>query len=192
MHKDRQSRMSVFLNSPERQPRSSSIPTRSSSRSSIASSNDQLLFHESTRSPVVLGICAMDVKARSKAMREIITRVVERAQGAIDVKVFGDKVILDEGMSPFYLSLNNPVLSTHAAIQMSKIGRPVMFSSLSFPLISPWTRQYLTSNSVILFASMTSYRKLYYGTVVSSVLFLTICKFRHLNGWRFLVTVVPK
>jgi len=184
--------MSVFLNSPERQPRSSSIPTRSSSRSSIASSNDQLLFHESTRSPVVLGICAMDVKARSKAMREIITRVVERAQGAIDVKVFGDKVILDEGMSPFYLSLNNPVLSTHAAIQMSKIGRPVMFSSLSFPLISPWTRQYLTSNSVIPFASMTSYRKLYYGTVVSSVLFLTICKFRHLNGWRFLVTVVPK
>ncbi|KZP17295.1 hypothetical protein FIBSPDRAFT_747369 [Athelia psychrophila] len=38
----------------------------------------------------------MDVKARSKAMREIVTRLVERARGAIDVKVFGDKVILDE------------------------------------------------------------------------------------------------
>jgi inositol-hexakisphosphate/diphosphoinositol-pentakisphosphate 1-kinase len=47
---------------------------------------------------VVLGICAMDVKARSKAMREIIFRLVERARGAIDVKVFGDKVILDEGL----------------------------------------------------------------------------------------------
>jgi hypothetical protein len=42
----------------------------------------------------------MDIKARSKAMREIITRLVERARGAIEVKVFGDKVILDEGMQP--------------------------------------------------------------------------------------------
>ncbi|KAJ6539304.1 histidine phosphatase superfamily-domain-containing protein [Mycena capillaripes] len=38
----------------------------------------------------------MDVKARSKAMREIVTRLVERANGAIEVKIFGDKVILDE------------------------------------------------------------------------------------------------
>ncbi|KAJ7095362.1 histidine phosphatase superfamily-domain-containing protein [Mycena belliarum] len=38
----------------------------------------------------------MDVKARSKAMREILTRLVERAHGGIEVKVFGDKVILDE------------------------------------------------------------------------------------------------
>ena len=41
----------------------------------------------------------MDVKARSKAMREILTRLVERSNGAIEVKVFGDKVILDEGAS---------------------------------------------------------------------------------------------
>jgi len=39
----------------------------------------------------------MDIKARSKAMREILTRLVERARGAIEVKLFGDKVILDEG-----------------------------------------------------------------------------------------------
>ncbi|KAG6880042.1 hypothetical protein C0992_007359 [Termitomyces sp. T32_za158] len=39
----------------------------------------------------------MDIKARSKAMREILTRLVERARGSIEVKVFGDKVILDEG-----------------------------------------------------------------------------------------------
>jgi inositol hexakisphosphate/diphosphoinositol-pentakisphosphate kinase len=46
---------------------------------------------------MVLGICAMDVKARSRAMREILTRIVDRSQGTIVVKVFGDKVILDEG-----------------------------------------------------------------------------------------------
>lgn len=45
----------------------------------------------------VLGVCAMDVKARSKAMREILTRIKERSKGAIEIKVFGDKVILDEG-----------------------------------------------------------------------------------------------
>ena len=49
------------------------------------------------RKPSVLGVCAMDVKARSKAMTEILTRLVQRSRGAIEVKVFGDKVILDEG-----------------------------------------------------------------------------------------------
>lgn len=44
----------------------------------------------------------MDIKARSKAMREILTRLVERSRGGIEVKVFGDKVILDEGL---FLSL---------------------------------------------------------------------------------------
>lgn len=43
----------------------------------------------------------MDVKARSKAMREILTRLVERGKGAIEVRLFGDKVILDEGVYEF-------------------------------------------------------------------------------------------
>jgi len=41
----------------------------------------------------------MDVKARSRAMREIMTRILQRGQ--IEVKVFGDKVILDEGRRLF-------------------------------------------------------------------------------------------
>lgn len=54
----------------------------------------------SLKSPrVVLGICAMDVKARSKAMREIITRLVDIEKGGVDVKIFGDVVILEEGGS---------------------------------------------------------------------------------------------
>lgn len=55
---------------------------------------------------MVLGVCAMDIKARSKAMREILTRLVERAKDAIEVKVFGDKVILDEGLFQNGLSVS--------------------------------------------------------------------------------------
>lgn len=47
---------------------------------------------------VVLGVCAMDVKARSKAMREILTRLVDIEKGGLEVKIFGDVVILEEGM----------------------------------------------------------------------------------------------
>lgn len=39
----------------------------------------------------------MDVKARSKAMREILTRLVQIEDGGVDVKIFGDVVILEEG-----------------------------------------------------------------------------------------------
>ncbi|RDB22741.1 Inositol hexakisphosphate and diphosphoinositol-pentakisphosphate kinase [Hypsizygus marmoreus] len=103
--RDRQPRASAYFNSPEKPgQRSSSILTRSSSPSSTGSYSDlastlDLSTHKNGSTPqntVILGVCAMDVKARSKAMREILTRLVERARGAIEVKVFGDKVILDE------------------------------------------------------------------------------------------------
>ncbi|KAI0068679.1 cortical actin cytoskeleton protein asp1 [Artomyces pyxidatus] len=94
MHWDRPTRVSL-LQSPEkrsRSPRSSSILTRSSTPSPTGS----YYSNEPNKPPIILGVCAMDVKARSKAMREILTRLVDRARGAIEVKVFGDKVILDE------------------------------------------------------------------------------------------------
>jgi inositol hexakisphosphate/diphosphoinositol-pentakisphosphate kinase len=95
MQSDRAAR-SLLMSSPERGYRPNI--TRSSSVSSNGSDLANVL-ESSKRKPVILGICAMDMKARSKPMREIITRIVDRARGAIEAKIFGDKVILDEGPS---------------------------------------------------------------------------------------------
>lgn len=77
----------------------------------------------------------MDIKARSKAMREILTRLVERARGAIEVKVFGDKVILDEGASNFRLSSFIP--KRHIILDVENWPRCdvlISFFSTDFPL----------------------------------------------------------
>lgn len=98
MHWDRPSRFSLLHTGDRHSPRSSSVLARSSTPSPTGSHTSDLYFGNDTPKPtIILGICAMDVKARSKAMREILTRLVDRSRGTVEVKVFGDKVILDEG-----------------------------------------------------------------------------------------------
>jgi inositol hexakisphosphate/diphosphoinositol-pentakisphosphate kinase len=58
----------------------------------------------------------MDIKARSKPMREILTRLVDRMKGAVEIKIFGDKVILDEGECfPWTSLFSTKKDSVHAA-----------------------------------------------------------------------------
>ena len=109
------------------------VLTRSSSPASVASYSDPPPLHDIPRSPVVLGICAMDIKARSKPMREILTRLVEWSRGAIEVKVFGDKVILDEGQQ----FCPHSVYSSHACRRRGKLATLRRSHLLLFDRLSP-------------------------------------------------------
>lgn len=94
-------------------PRSASNYNKESGKKSSSKTNEEEkvdpLLPMPGEEPVILGVCAMDVKARSKAMREILTRLVEIEKGGVNVKLFGDMVILEEGTFRsllFYYELN--------------------------------------------------------------------------------------
>ena len=100
--------------------------------------------------PVVLGICAMDIKARSKAMREILTRLVQIEKGGVVVKMFGDMVILEEGRCS--VKSSNSILSLGSLTgsprltQKSPIGPLWMSSFPSSPPTFPYLKPSRTPN----------------------------------------------
>ncbi|CAE6429301.1 unnamed protein product [Rhizoctonia solani] len=107
----------------------SSLGIRSHSPSPTPSDGAQL------STVVVVGVCAMDVKARSKPMREIITRLVERGRGCIEVKLFGEQVILGEDVKNWprcdilisFFSTDFPLFK---AVEYVKLRNPVCINDL--------------------------------------------------------------
>lgn len=164
---ERQARlMHVLTGSPDRHQRSSSAFTnRSLSPSPSGSDSNLSAVAPPFLSPIVLGVCAMDVKARSKPMREILTRIVERTRGAIEVKIFGDKVILDEGACP--VAHRHGSIHKQSGVQTSRIGPAVMSSFLFSPPTFLCIKLFNMSNFDNLFALTTLLCKLYSGTVGS-------------------------
>ncbi|RXK41207.1 cortical actin cytoskeleton protein asp1 [Tremella mesenterica] len=119
-------------------------PSPVGSRTSTDSSRSET----SRTPPVVLGVCAMDVKARSKAMREILTRLNDIEQGGVDVKIFGDVVILEEDISHWppvdvlisFFSTDFPLPKAIAYTQIPTRLPPISINSLAMQSLL-WDRR---------------------------------------------------
>ena len=97
---------------------------------------------------IVLGICAMDKKAKSKPMREILKRLPEQC---FEIVNFGDETILNKPVEDWpvvevliaFYSTNYPIAK---AVEYVKLRKPFMINDLEMDATLKDRRKVRTSS----------------------------------------------